>query len=243
MKRLLIASIVLLVSACGGGNNNGSPGAAPAAAPTPPPEPEPVNAMFSVTTTNLTVAQPLSPLAAILHDDAQGAFVIGEPASPGLEVLAEGGDNSELLAEFEGAAEVSGEAPLGPGASETLELDVGSDDTSGLRLTLMSMLVNTNDAITGLNGLDVSGMEVGDSVTVSVIAYDSGTEANTEAAGTIPGPADGGEGFNAARDDIGDQVTQHPGVVTADDGLSDSTLNQSHRWDNPVARITVSRTQ
>lgn len=42
--------------------------------------------------------------------------------------------------------------------------------------------------------------------------------------------ADGGEGFNAARSDINDIVRGDGGVVTADDGLSSSVLNQSHRF-------------
>lgn len=245
MRRLLLLALLGLVTACGGGNGNGPSAAAvdePAPAPAPEPTPPPA-ATFTVSTVNLTVAQPLSPLAAIAHDSSVRAFSIGEPASEPLEILAEGGDNSALLDAIDGLAEASTEAPLGPGASESLTLELPDDTTDGVLLTVLTMLVNTNDAITGLNSLDVSGMAVGDSMTISVNAYDTGTEANTEAAGTIPGPADGGEGFNAARDDVGDQVTLHPGVVTADDGLSGSTLNQSHRWDNPVARITVSRTQ
>ncbi len=237
MRRFLFIFLVGLVAACDGDGGNG---------PTviPAPEPEPTQAAtFTVTTTNLTVAQPLSPLAAIIHDSSVRAFSIGEAASDALEVLAEAGDNSGLLEAIEGLSEASGDAPLGPGASETLTLALPDDNTSGALLTLVTMLVNTNDAITGINSLDVSALAVGDSMTLSTNAYDTGTEANTEATGTIPGPADGGEGFNPARDDVADQVTLHPGVVTADDGLTGSALNQSHRWDNPVARITVTRTQ
>ena len=169
--------------------------------------------------------------------------MIGEAASAGLELLAEGGDNSGLLDEVEGRSELSGEGPVGPGASDTLELELDSDDTGGALLTVITMLVNTNDAFTGLNAIDLSGMAVGDSVTRMGIAYDAGTEANSEAAGTLPGPVDGGEGFNAARDDLNDQVTMHGGVVTRDDGLSSSALDQSHRFDNPVVRFTITRTQ
>lgn len=63
------------------------------------------------------------------------------------------------------------------------------------------------------------------------------------AAGTIPGPADGGAGFTGDRDDLAHQATAHPGLATADDGLSTSVLNQSHRWDNPVARVTITRSR
>jgi len=72
------------------------------------------------------------------------------------------------------------------------------------------------------------------------MAYDAGTEANSETAATIPGPAAGGEGYNSTRDDR-DTVGGHPGVISADDGLTGSALDASHRFDNPVARITITR--
>jgi hypothetical protein len=74
------------------------------------------------------------------------------------------------------------------------------------------------------------------------MAYDAGTEANSEAKGTMPGPADGGEGFNASRDDV-DFVHIHPGVISMYDGLADSVLGASHRFDNPVLAVTIMRTE
>lgn len=211
-----------------------------------PPEPAPLpvtNAAFEVSVVNLTIGQPLSPLAVVAHDDSERIFTIGQAASAGLEVLAEGGDNSELLNEFSDAVTASGGDPVAPGSSDMVSLEIDGDDTAGLRLSVATMLVNTNDAITGLNSIDVSLLEVGDALTFNTVAYDSGTEANSEAPGTIPGPADGGEGLNTERDDIADQVTMHGGVVTADDGLMGSVLNQTHRFDNPVARLRITRTQ
>ena len=103
------------------------------------------------------------------------------------------------------------------------------------------MLVNTNDAITGINGVDISALAAGDSITLRSIAYDAGTEANTEAAAHIPGPAVGGEGFNAARDDLADRVAMHTGVVSQDDGKAGSALTGQHRFDNPVAAVRIER--
>lgn len=240
MKRLTAPLLLCLIAACSDSNNSGPDPVEPPPAPPPPP---PSNAVFEVSAVNLTLGQPLSPLAVIAHDGSFRAFMVGEAASAGLEVLAEGGDNGAFLDEVEGRSEASGAAPIGPGATNTIELELDSDDTAGALITVMTMLVNTNDAFTGLNAVDVSAMAVGDSFTRSTIVYDAGTEANSEAAGTIPGPADGGEGFNAARDDLADQVTMHSGVVTSDDGLTSSVLNQMHRFDNPVARFTVTRTQ
>jgi len=66
------------------------------------------------------------------------------------------------------------------------------------------MLVNTNDSFTGLNAWDLSKLAVGDSWSTNVGVYDAGTEINSELLGTIPGPADGGDGtdFNAMRCEV-----------------------------------------
>jgi hypothetical protein len=242
MKRLYLPLAIAALAACSDSNNTPEP-LAEAPPPDPPPAPAPPNAVFQLDLVNLTLGQPLSPVAAIIHDDTVTVFQPGQAASVGLETLAEGGDNSVLLDEFEGRSEASTDGPIGPGASGSLELALEDDNTAGAFLSIVSMLVNTNDAFTGLNGVDLSAMSVGDTISRTGIAYDSGTEANSENAGTIPGPADGGEGFNSLRDDIADQVTMHGGVVTSDDGLARSVLNQTHRFDNPVVRFTVTRTQ
>lgn len=245
MKPLLTVFLLVLVAAC---SDNGNDGADPVTqAPTPPPEPtqpEPVvTAAFEVVMTNLTVAQPLSPPIAVLHREGSHLYQLGESASAALEVLAEGGDGSDVLTEAAGAAQAAASAPVGPGGTEVLTLELPSDALPGLRLSTATMLVNTNDAFTGLDALDVASLAVGESMTHNGIAYDAGTEANTEMASTIPGPAGGGEGFNAQRDDRLDRVTVHGGVVTANDGLASSDLDQRHRWDNPVVRFTITRTR
>ena len=107
-------------------------------------------------------------------------------------------------------------------------------------LSLVSMLVNTNDAFTGLDGGDISELASGESMTFYLNTYDAGTELNSETAATVPGPAGNGEGLNSARDD-NDMVTLHPGVITSDDGLDSSTLTAIHKWDNPTAMVTITR--
>lgn len=199
--------------------------------------------VYSVTVTNLTQNQPLSPPALILHGAAYNAWKTGQAASVALEKMAEGGDNTALLADATANSSTlmakSGSAAIGPGATATLTASV----TQNTNLSLASMLVNTNDAFTGIDTLSLAAMNVGDSVTHDVPAYDAGTELNDELAANIPGPAAGGEGFNAARSDTIDKVLAHAGVVSMDDGLATSGLDQSHRFDNPVARIIIKRTQ
>jgi hypothetical protein len=159
--------------------------------------------------------------------------------------MAEGGDNSALLAEADADAMViatgSGAAPIGPAGSETVTIELLNLERLGLHFSVATMLVNTNDAFTGLNAIPVETMAVGDVLTIHGNAYDAGTEADSELATDIPGPAGGGEGFNAARDDQADQVTMHAGVVSSDDGFASSALTEQHRFDNPVVQIRISR--
>lgn len=201
--------------------------------------PDPETYTFAINVLNLTNAQPFSPPAVILHGSDFSAWKVGEAASVALEHLAEGGDASELLASQSSQPQAIAAAPLGPGASADLE--VSTTDTDALEVTVASMLVNTNDAISGMTGVDLSSMQVGDTKVYWTSAYDAGTEDNLEAAGTIPGPADGGEGFNASRDDVTGVVTLHGGIVGKDDGNPNSVLSSVHRFDNPVMRVEIVR--
>ena len=196
---------------------------------------------YQVSVTNMSYGQPLAPLAVVMHEDAYQAWQVGVTASMGLELLAEGGDNSIFLQEAldkEVLETASGDGVILPGGTGSVELELVSKRS--LQLTLASMLVNTNDAYTGINGLDLSEMKVGDQLKQPLMVYDAGTEANSEMAGSIPGPADGGEGFNAMRDDLG-RVAHHPGVATRVANHPESVLDQSHRFDSPVAMLRITR--
>ena len=236
---LAITAVLAVAAGCDSSNNNGNN--------TPPPvQPLPTMATFEVTVTNLTNAQPLSPVAVIAHGSGYQVFAVGSPATLGLEELAEGGSNAALLAEADAntgnvAATASGAAPVGAGASETISIEVLEQTLPGLRMSTSTMLVNTNDAITMLNGVSVADMAPGDVISMRTIAYDAGTEADTEEAQHIPGPAGGGEGFNAARDDEFDRVSMHTGVVGNDDGFATSDLNNQHKFDNAVAGFRIER--
>lgn len=211
----------------------------------------PAVARFEVTFTNLTAGQPMSPLALIAHDAAYQAFAPGHPASVAVEKLAEGGDNSMLLSEAKTDTihvwqASSGAGMVMPGKSETLQLDIPLAQIASARLTLLSMLANTNDAFTASNSTAIGTLPIGQSLSVDLPAYDAGTESNQETAASVPGPAAAGglrEGFNPARDDSDNRISIHPGVLTQDDGLTSSVLSQLHRWDNPAARLSVRRVQ
>lgn len=197
---------------------------------------------YSIAVTNLTNNQPLSPQGLVLHRAGYQAWQTGEQASDGIERLAEAGDPSSFLdqatIDTDVLATVENGSVILPGGSNSV--DIKSKRDSDLRISVVAMLVNSNDAYTGMTGPVIGDLAVNESKTFNVPAYDAGTEANSETAATVPGPAGGGEGYNPVQDDSG-FIAVHAGVVSADDGLAGSSLNESHRWDNPVARITVTR--
>ena len=226
-----------MLSACGS-NSDSNPEIVPAPEP-----PAPVMMSFDVSVSNITNAQPLSPVALIAHDGSFQAWAIGEAAGAGLEVLAESGSPADLIAEADAASvymTAAGADVIMPGAGEMLALSF--EEQTDAVLSVATMLVNTNDAFIGAQNVDLSQLAVGDSVQLSLPVYDAGTEANSETAASIPGPAAMGEGFNADRDDV-DYVSRHPGVVTSSDGYSASALTEAHRFDSPAARITITRTE
>jgi len=234
-RALITATLLLTLTACLDDDDNSKA----METPPPPPPPAPVEYSYSVTVTNLTYAQPLSPLGVVLHTDGK-MWMVGETASSALEKLAEGGDNSDFIADANALAANSGDGVVLPGSASTVV--VSTTDRTATFFTAATMLVNTNDAFSGLTGVDISTMAIDDVKSWNLNVYDSGTEANTEVMGTIPGPADGGTGFDATRDDV-DFVALHSGVVSQDDGLSNSVLTQAHRFDNPAIKLTITRTK
>jgi len=227
---LLSASALV---ACGGSND-------PEPVQTPPSVPE-TSQTLRITVTNVTAGQPFSPILVAVNTGA-AAWVTGAAASTDLERLAESGNASALatsLAASGGLGAVNGKAPLAPGAKEVVEVSFNTN--AAAKLTLAGMMVNTNDAFIGLAALPVGALAVGGQVRQALYAWDAGTEANDETAATVPGPAAGGEGFNAARSDGLNSIRLHAGVISADDGLTTSVLKSQHRFDNPVGTVLIER--
>lgn len=222
MKHTIIAAIAAAtaLAACGGGE---------VAKQTP--------AQYEITLTNATAGQALSPPAALLHDPGFQAWRIGSGASPGLEMLSEGGASADFVAELPMAyAAHSASEPLMPGQS--LQMALSADVQHPLALTTAAMLIQTNDGFTGITAWSLNHLTMGESASKLMPVYDAGTEMNSETQSSVPGV--GGEGFNAERNDLG-AVAMHPGVVTASDGLPTSALNASHRFDQGALLVTVRR--
>ena len=191
---------------------------------------------YTVTITNLTYDQIISPPVVVVHDGRFDLFEPGQPAGDELAALAEDGMTGPLVGLLEVSPGVFDYAVAGggipPGASMTVEVSV---QRRRGRLSLAGMLVSTNDAFVGLDGYTLPFTPFGLSGDLVVLApaYDAGSEANTESCDHIPGPpcgspevrvTDGAEGF----------VHVHRGVRGAGD-LDDSAKD----WRNPVARIRI----
>lgn len=188
---------------------------------------------FVVTVENLTPAgsQPFSPVGTVVHTRKVDVWSLGSPASAAVAGIAEDAAVPLFVDTYDGvtgvsAALVGGDAPIPPGQTVTFEVEARRGD----RLSLVSMLVNTNDAFTGLDSIRLGRrwqeFEVG--------AYDAGTEANNENAGFIPGPAGGNPGV---RDPEGAVITPHQGIIGVDGGIDANVYD----WNDPVARITIER--
>jgi hypothetical protein len=188
-------------------------------------------ATYRVTVENIATGfQPLSPAGVAVHSRWTDVWSTGAPASAAVAAVAEDANGdvfADTYAQVTGVSQafVGGAAPAGPGGEYQFEFQARRGD----RLSLVSMLVNTNDAFTGLDAVKLGKrtqvFEVG--------AYDAGTEVNNELAADIPGPA-GGNPF--VRDPEGAVIAHHPGVL----GVGD--LDPAvYGWQGPVARITIER--
>lgn len=207
---------------------------------------------FDVTITNLTNGIYFTPFLVAAHPAGTRLFATGQPASANLQAMAEGGDISGLEADVNGLGATVVANPAGgllaPTGSTTFNMN--TDGTANDRLSLVAMLLPTNDAFAGLNAIEIPA-EAG-SYTFDVPAYDAGTEANDEVlngagAPGAPGmPADPGGlagtgASGAAAADANPNVHIHRGTLgDTDAAAGPSDLDSRvHRWLNPVIRVTV----
>lgn len=210
-------------------------------------------ATWDVSVTNLTNGSHFTGLMVTAHAHDAPLFEVGSSASAGLTLMAECGDLSMLETEIGymmGDTHTSINPAMGllaPAANTMTTLN-----TTETHLTVVGMVLPSNDGFVGLSQHIPS--EAG-TYTYYVNAYDAGTEANSEqltsgcAAGMsgIPAAPSGGTGTNGtgvAGADTNMMIHVHRGVLgDSDDMGGASDLNSSiHRWQNPVAKITVTVT-
>lgn len=117
---------------------------------------------------------------------------------------------------------------LAPGASQTVTIEGNSGDL----LTLMAMLIPTNDAFVAL---DAVPLPAAGTMSTTAVVYDAGTEPNDELCANIPGPVCGGEGDSPDVDGEG-FVHVHSGIH----GGGDLAV-ANYDWRNPAAKVTIRR--
>jgi hypothetical protein len=147
---------------------------------------------------NLTQGMYFSLIAGVAHTPDASLFEVGEEASAEIQEMAGGGSLAGLTTIATSiSADVLAEptaGPLGPTQSVSGSFMTADGNTV---LSVVAMILPSNDGFIGLDNWKIP-TEAG-TYTVFLNAYDAGTEVNSKAAGTMPGPADGGEGFNATR--------------------------------------------
>ena len=160
-----------------------------------------------------------------------------------MATLAEDGDVGPLAEALAGSSEVldiaAADGVLMPGESVTLEVQ-----TSGAAsyITVLGMLVTTNDAFFAVNSHEVFGgyaikNRVGgvQNPVAYAHAYDAGTEANTESCEHIPGPPCGNGGVR-----VTDGAEGYVYISNGIHGTGDIDAS-AYDWRGPVAKVTFYR--
>jgi len=206
---------------------------------------------YKVTITNLTAGQPLTPPILVTHRSKTSIFEVGETASEGIRQIAENGNGAVLLqalSEDENVHEVvTGAAPLVPAnnpggtgfaSSETFYV---TSQGNARHLSIVSMLICTNDGFTGLDGIRLPKKKT----TVYTAAYDARTEVNTEDFADIVPPCQGLIGISS--DDMGTGMSNpmlaETGIIIPHAGVSggDDLSPAAHNWTDPVTKIEIER--
>ena len=183
-------------------------------------------AMYQVKIENLTANQILSPPVFISHDASYKLFGLHKFAGTEVRLIAEMGDTGPAVMRAtysRRAFDVQTAGAILPGESVTVTVR----SPRWARLSLATMLVQTNDGFVGVNGLRLRGL---DTRSFELRALDAGTEANNEMAAYVPGPPFGG----TMRDPTHQRIQYHAGIQGGAD-LDPATYG----WTGPVARVTV----
>jgi hypothetical protein len=202
---------------------------------------------YSVTIENLMSGQPLSPPVAATHKISVNLFSVGANASADVETLAEDGDQSALVTSLGANPDVTDVVDVGAALSL---INVAGDAATftitanpGDRLSIIGMLVCTNDGFAGLNGMAIpkSGNRL-----YWVNAYDAGSEDNSQVSENLPDacstlgpsalPGDPDGNLNPAPAGGNGPVALHPGI-----SIGTGELGVSHVWALPVAKVTITR--
>ena len=190
---------------------------------------------YSVTITNLTKKQVLTPPVVISHTSDFSLFMIGHPAGDGLVAVAEGGNTMPLEAMLGTRDEVFDYRVAGGGIMAGQSMTIMINAKGKYRyLSLVGMLATTNDAFVAINGTRLPHART---KSLTAVAYDAGSEFNTELCSDVPGPPCAEDSGNArVTMDAEGFVHVHNGIHGVGD-LSEANMD----WHNPVARVVIKK--
>lgn len=198
---------------------------------------------FEVTITNLTAGQPFSPGVIVTHSPDVHLFEAGAEPSQGVIEIAENGMPETASEMLQGMMDsgitdvVAIDAPImRMGADAPNEASFSISANEGDVLSIVTMLICTNDGFVGVDSMPLPG----EMTEMEATAYDAGSEVNNEltnsivdpcgAAGPVMFEEDGN--INDIADD-GNVIAEHAGIQ----GVGD--LTDAHGWSGPVARISI----
>lgn len=186
---------------------------------------------YTVTITNLTGGQIFSPPIIASHNRRASLFTPGQPASDELAQVAEDAFSDPLVTSLVSSHDVfevvTGPDVIPPG--HTMSVDISARGDFPL-VSLVGMLVTTNDTFYAVQDLPVWG-----GAPTYALAWDAGSEGDSEDCAHIPGPPCGNP-FSA--NDEGAE-----GFIYVDSGIHGiADLDPAaHDWRNPVALVTIAR--
>ena len=193
---------------------------------------------YEVTLENLAPAtgagssQPFSPPVLATHKSGMRLFKRHHRASDELRQIAEDAVNAPMVERLKNSRKVfdvvEGGGVIFPEGSDTFIIQ---SKRGYNKLSLVCMLVNTNDAFTGVTRAKLP--RHGKESVYYLRAYDAGTEKNTEMTDHIPGPCCGSP---FVRVPTHEKIKFHQGIM----GMGD--LDPAvYGWHKKVAKLTIKR--
>jgi len=191
---------------------------------------------YKVTVQNVTKGVIFTPVLTATHRNSVSFYDVGSPASEQLAAIAEGGDVGPLKEFLDGATSIVTATAVGEGLvfpGQSVEFTIEGDRWRDV-FSLSAMLLPTNDTFVGLRNVRLPRYG---KRTYRAVAYDAGSEENTEICADIPGPQCGGDGSPSPAAD-GDE-----GYIYPSPGISGEAELSSleYNWADPVALVTVER--
>jgi hypothetical protein len=201
-------------------------------------------AEYQVTVTNLTKGQVFSPPVLATHKSSVAIFAAGDPASDELVDVAENGMGGALADYLNSIPQVfeaiASTQPVPPAMApfEPVTFEISSRGHFD-RLSMVSMLVNTNDAFLAIDTVRLPKRR-GKSLTYYAIAYDAGSENNNQLCAYVPGPACEELDSGNSRDE-----SEAEGVVYVHNGVHETgeLSPAKYDWHNPVAKVVITRSR